>query len=58
MTWAVLQGTLHMQMHPDRITPSHAHKSAPLTLAEVEQVGKNSAVTGGWGVAATNLPER
>lgn len=63
MTWAALQGALHMQMHPDRITASHVDKSAPLTLAEVGQVGKKkSAVRGGWwwwvGVAATNLPER
>lgn len=43
MTWEVLQVTLRMQMHPDRTKASYFNKTAPLPLAEVEQVGKEKS---------------
>lgn len=43
MTWEVLQGTLRMQMHPDRTKASYFNKTAPLPLAEVGQVGKEKS---------------
>lgn len=40
MTWEVLQGTLRMQMHPDRIKESYFNNTSPLPLAGGGQVGK------------------
>lgn len=58
MTWEELQGTLHMQMHPDRIKAPYFDKTAPLPLAEGGQVGKEKSTVRDGGVAATNLPLR
>lgn len=43
MTWEVLQGTLRMQMHPDRTKAPRFNKTAPLPLTEVGQVGKEKS---------------